>query len=83
MSGNIIEKCIEIIKLNGFGTKNLPDAMKWHCSYFWKHALSDFEIKHSVTTYKILNRSIAIPILLSKPIQSYEKLGEDLQNLLN
>ena len=23
----------------GFGTKNLPDAIKWHCSYFWPHAL--------------------------------------------
>ena len=29
---------LEILKKLNFGTKNLPDAMEWHRSYFWSHA---------------------------------------------
>ena len=30
---------IKYLNNSGIGTKNLPDAIRWHCAHFWKHAL--------------------------------------------
>ena len=46
--------------------KNLPDAIKWHCSYYWKHMLSKKEIRNSFKGKQLLEQHIAIPILLKK-----------------
>ena len=39
-----IKKIIKIINNNNFSTKNLPDAIKWHCSYYWKHIFKKSDI---------------------------------------
>ena len=46
------EKIIKILNTDGFGTKNLPDAMEWHCSYYWDHALDSTQISKSLSTKK-------------------------------
>ena len=61
-------KILEIIKKNNFTTKNLVDAIKWHCSYFWQHALNKKQIK-TLTYFKKLSLSIAIPIMLKKNLR--------------
>jgi 8-amino-3,8-dideoxy-alpha-D-manno-octulosonate transaminase len=71
-------KILETLKKNHFPTKNLPDAIKWHCSYFWDHALDKIQIKNSILTYKKLSLSIAIPILLKKNIYEYAKLSNKI-----
>ena len=75
------EKIIKILNSEGFGTKNLPDAMEWHCSYYWDHALDSAQISNSLSTKKILEKSIAIPIWLRKTVNDYEKLGKKLLEL--
>ena len=77
------EKIISFIKNSNFGTKNLPDAMEWHCSYFWEHALDEEQILNSKRSYKILNNQIAIPILLKKNIFEYQKLGNGIASLFS
>ena len=59
-SGNeeVRSKIIKILKDLGFGTKNLPDAMEWHCSYFWSHAISEENILNSLPTYNILKKQM-------------------------
>ena len=71
---NIIKSLTKL----GFGTKNLPDAMEWHCSFFWDHALEKNQIKRSKISYNILKKSIAIPILKNKKNNQYLKLGKNL-----
>jgi 8-amino-3,8-dideoxy-alpha-D-manno-octulosonate transaminase len=61
-----------------FGTKNLPDAMEWHCSYFWSHALKINQVKRSKKSYNLLRNSIAIPILKKKSVSQYVQLGKKL-----
>ena len=34
--------------------KNLPDAIKWHFAYFWKHAISKDQLKNTIRSKKIL-----------------------------
>ncbi len=74
---------IEILNNLKFGTKNLPDAMEWHCSYFWSHALNKKEIANSLISYKYLKDKIAIPILLKKSIDDYKILSESILDILN
>ena len=73
-------KILEILKKLNFGTKNLPDAMEWHCSYFWSHALSKEDISNSLSTYNLLKKQIAIPILLRKKLSEYKLLAETIIN---
>ena len=69
---------LQILKSLNFGTKNLPDAMEWHCSYFWPHAISKINILNSRKTYELLNKQIAIPIFLKREIDEYRILSEEL-----
>ncbi len=56
------------------GTKNLPDALKWHCSYYWQHCLPRSEIKKSLSTKKKLEECIAIPINYKISLKRYKNL---------
>ena len=74
------DKIIKILGNLGFGTKNLPDAMEWHCSYFWDHALDSNQVKRSKKSYDLLKKSVAIPILKNKKVNQYIQLGKKLSN---
>lgn len=74
-NSNLRKKILQKIKSNNFGTKNLPDAIKWHCSAYWNHALPNKQVRRSNKTKKLLNQSIAIPINLKKSIKDYKKLA--------
>ena len=76
-------KIVNFLKKEGFGTKNLPDAIKWHCASFWKHALPKNQIKRIKKTKVLLENSIAIPIWLRKSVADYNKLGKKLHNILS
>ena len=72
------EKIVTLLSKMGFGTKNLPDAIKWHCSYFWPHALKKKQQKRSLKTFKILSERIAIPIWQKKTIKDYNILAKKI-----
>ena len=59
-----------------FSTKNIPDAMEWHCSYFWEHALDNKMIEASKEIFNKLNEYIAIPIMLKLPLKKYEEIAD-------
>lgn len=71
-------KIISLLSKLGFGTKNLPDAIKWHCSYYWKRGLDYKQIKNSYKTKIKLSSRIAIPILLKKSINDYYNLANKI-----
>ncbi len=72
------KKIIKTLNKEGFGTKNLPDAIKWHCAYYWDHALPLKQTKRIIKSKKILSNSIAIPILLKKSPHQYKKLAKKI-----
>ena len=74
---NILKK----IKKNNFGTKNLPDALKWHCSAYWHNALPPKEVKKSLKTKKLLNSAIAVPINLKRTVKDYKKLATSILSI--
>ena len=69
---------LECLHSHGIGTKNLPDAMYWHCSSFWHHALTQSSLDASSDVYSRLSTSVAIPILCSIPTDKYTAVAESL-----
>ena len=76
------KKIVKYLIDMGIGTKNLPDAIKWHFAFFWKHAITKDQIKNTVTSKKILEKYIAIPIFLKKSTNYYKKISLGLLNLI-
>ena len=77
----IRKEIIKILGKNNFGTKNLPDAIQWHCSYYWGRGLEKKQVLNSKEGKNILNRSIAIPIMLKKNLKDYKKLAKNIYNI--
>ena len=78
----IRKKIVKLLNATGFGTKNLPDAIKWHCAYFWNHALNFNQVTKLKKTKLDLEKSIAIPIWLKKTKLNYQELGKKIANLI-
>mgnify|MGYP001300948281 CR=1 FL=1 len=72
---------IKILNKYGFGTKNLPDAIKWHCASFWDHALEKKQINKINKTKKLLSTAIAVPISLKRSVKDYKNLGKVLSKI--
>ena len=66
----------------GIGTKNLPDAIKWHFAFYWKHAISKNQLKNTYKSKKILENYIAVPILLKKSVSFYREISQNLAYFL-
>jgi len=75
-------KIVKYLNTTGVGTKNLPDAIKWHFAFFWKHAVTKDQIKNTLISKKILEKYIAIPIFLRKKVEVYEKIATNLIKLI-
>ncbi len=65
----------------GFGTKNLPDAINWHCSVYWSHMGFDTKTKAALDTQSLLQRQIAVPIMLGKSVKDYAYLAASCEEL--
>jgi dTDP-4-amino-4,6-dideoxygalactose transaminase len=66
----------------GIGTKNLPDAIKWHFAFYWRHAISKNQLKNTYKSKKILENYIAVPILLKKSVSFYREISKNLAYFL-
>ncbi len=55
-----------------------PDAMEWHCTAFWDHALDQKQVEHSQKTRDLLEKALAVPIWLRKMPEEYSVLAKKL-----
>ncbi len=81
-------KFADAFAAEGYGTKNLPDAMNWHFSGTWNHMFNDSKYyKDSWRTEwhfsrDLLERSISIPILVKEGRDYYSQLGDTALSIL-
>ncbi len=75
-------KIINFLNTESIGTKIIPDAMEWHCSAYWGHALEKNEVQDSLSSLDHLEHSIGIPILINLPTETYFELGDSIIKLL-
>ena len=80
-SKNLRKKILKVLNNKGFGTKNLPDALEWHCASYWNHALPKKQITRIKKTQDLLKTAIAVPIWLKKTVKEYSDLGKSLKKL--
>jgi len=75
------ERVIETLRAQSLGTKNLPDALRWHFAGYWDKLL-DRSVREDLScTSTYLTSSVAIPILLSRSVEFYHDLGYSLSKL--
>ena len=72
----------EMLKF-GCGTKNLPDAVRWHFSKHWGHMFTEHNFcedwQHRWTqSAKLIERAIAIPIMVNMSDDKIQQIGETL-----
>ena len=61
---------VEKIRTAGLGTKNLPDAIRWHFSKYWEHLFIESGSKDPnwnsrwTSSANLLERAVALPIMV-------------------
>ena len=84
------KQAIEIVKKlleNGIGTKNLPDALKWHFAKYWKHMFKEYNFyndnkNHWKKSEKILSCAIAIPVMAKMGQKQQIKIIDTLVKII-
>jgi 8-amino-3,8-dideoxy-alpha-D-manno-octulosonate transaminase len=77
------------MKMQGLNTKNLPDAMEWHCVSYWDHIFKNYgyDKKKLKNFFKkstdLLKRSVAIPILIKETKNSLNLRIAKIKKILN
>ena len=80
------EKLAETLNRNGISTKNIPSAMEWHFAGYWDHMFDTLGINknelHKMTKYSwdLLNRSIAIGIMVKDDDSKLKELANNINN---
>jgi len=80
---------VDSLKKEGFGTKNVPDAIEWHFVKHWDHMLSYFqldidELNDSIlTSSQILEKCVALPIMVKTPENEIMNQIEILKKILS
>jgi len=75
------EQVVETLRTQSVGTKNLPDALRWHFAGNWDKLLDRSVCERLAPTAAHLTSSVAIPILLSRSVEFYHDLGCTLSAL--
>lgn len=77
------KKIIELLVEKGVGTKNLPDAIEWHCAYYWEHIFNQADIVKMEKSKKLLEEYIAIPISIGVSIEQYRDIAVSIVKCSN
>jgi 8-amino-3,8-dideoxy-alpha-D-manno-octulosonate transaminase len=77
------DEIINLLNKEKFGTKNLPDAIEWHCAYYWDHALSEEQIQRTKKSKEHLHTMIAIPIWLKRTPEDYLELAHKINKFIS
>ena len=67
----------------GLGTKNLPDAIKWHFAKHWQHMFKEYDfyndgINHWKKSDDILSCSIALPVMVKMSDEQIDTIAKKL-----
>ena len=67
---DLADKLVSMMKGEGLGTKNVPDAIQWHFAKYWDHMLHKMELSKNELQYSLeisskkLERCVAFPIMV-------------------
>jgi len=67
---DLADKLVSMMKDEGLGTKNVPDAIQWHFAKYWDHMLHKMELSKNELQYSLeisskkLECCVAFPIMV-------------------
>jgi 8-amino-3,8-dideoxy-alpha-D-manno-octulosonate transaminase len=67
----------EKMKEAGLGTKNLPDAIRWHFAKHWKHIFDEANERWKKSA-DLLERAIALPIMVNMSDEQISEIAEKI-----
>jgi len=83
-SREMTERFAQGMAARGMGTKNLPDALRWHFARHWRHMFvehdfctGNYETQWQVSA-DILERAIALPIMVKMTAETIETWAANL-----
>jgi len=72
------------IQKEGLGTKNVPDAMRWHFARHWQHIFNKYGWYRETwqtqwqKSADLLERAVALPVMVKMTDEQIEGIGEKL-----
>lgn len=84
----LADKFVEELKVQGLGTKNVPDAIDWHFAGTWEHMFKHHKIYGKTWNNEwsksadLLYRSAALPIMVNKSEEEMKEIGSKILNIL-
>ncbi len=85
---DLATKMVKMLSEESLGTKNVPDAMRWHFSkYFtqiWKNTdlYSNYENQWAKSD-NLLSRSVSLPVMVNWTSEDLERITSALNRILN
>jgi 8-amino-3,8-dideoxy-alpha-D-manno-octulosonate transaminase len=76
------QKVVEYLISEGGGTKNVPDAVEWHCAGYWDHCLDSEQHARAKVTKDILSQYIALPIMVKRELSQYQETAKRILEIL-
>lgn len=67
---HLAEKALLNLRASGLGTKNIPDALRWHFAGYWEHMLNGTPYEKTFEgawprSRDLLERSVALPVMVN------------------
>ncbi|MDO8742951.1 MAG: DegT/DnrJ/EryC1/StrS family aminotransferase [Candidatus Azambacteria bacterium] len=69
----------KLLKAEGLGTKNLPDAINWHFAGTWSHIFQDSSLWRK--SEELLRRAIALPIMVKTDDEKIQEIIRILRKI--
>jgi dTDP-4-amino-4,6-dideoxygalactose transaminase len=69
------------------GTKNLPDALRWHFAKYWQHIFSEYGIYEQSwgsqwkKTEALLERAVALPVMVNMTEDRISQIAETVTRI--
>lgn len=78
---------VDKLKEEGLGTKNVPDAMRWHFAKHWHHMFEkygwykDSYRRQWQKSADILERAVALPVMVKMTEERIAEIGEKIKRI--
>ena len=84
----LAEKCVENLAKVGVGTKNIPDAMKWHFNKYFTQVWNNTSYYKNYETAwaksdELLTRSVSLPVMVNWSEEDCKIFGQKVLKVLN
>jgi 8-amino-3,8-dideoxy-alpha-D-manno-octulosonate transaminase len=81
-------KLISLLATQGIGTKNVPDAMRWHFAKYFTQIWNNTEYYNNyefqwAKSDQLLSRSVSLPVMVNWTVADLDKITSSIKKVFN